>query len=105
MFALKITHKGKDTVVGVRDGLLTVLVHDESERCIVYANSVETESRERNIWFNAEEMDGEIEVEVVETPHLSMPLKTEQGVSIRKAPSKIERYRMLEETLKEKGLI
>ena len=51
MFALKITYKGKDTVVGVRDGLLTVLVHDESERCIVYANSVETESRERNIWL------------------------------------------------------
>ncbi len=50
-------------------------------------------------------MDGEIEVEVVESVHLSNPLKTEQGVSIRKAPSKLERYRMLEETLKEKGLI
>ena len=105
MFALKITYKGKDTIVGVKDGLLTVWVHDESDRCIVYADSVETESKERNIWFSAEEMDGEIEVEVVETLHLSMPLKTEQGVSIRKAPSKIERYRMLEETLKEKGLI
>ena len=105
MFALKITYKGKDTVVGGRDGLLTVWVHDESDRCIVYADSVETKSKERNVWFNAEEMDGEIEVEVVESVHLSNPLKTEQGVSIRKALSKQERYRMLEETLKEKGLI
>lgn len=105
MFALKITYKGKDTIVGVKDGLLTVWVHDESDRCIVYANSVETASKERNIWFNAEETDGEIEVEVVETENLSMPLKTEHGVSTRKAPSKIEKYRMLKEILKEKGLI
>lgn len=105
MFALKITYKGKDSVVGVINGLLTVCIYDESEKCCMYANAIETESEERNVWFDAEEVNEEIDIEVIQTESLSVPLKIEQGISFRKTPSKHERYRMLKEILKEKGLI
>ena len=66
MLALKITNKGKDTVVGVKDGLLTVLIHDESDRCIMHASSVEINRKEKHIWFDAEEMSEEIEIETLD---------------------------------------
>lgn len=105
MLALKITNKGKETVVGVKDGLLTVLIHDEFNRCIMHASSVEINRKEKNIWFDAEEMDEEMEIEVVDTEYLSIPMKIKSKVSSGKVQSEFERYCMLEEYLKEKGLI
>lgn len=111
MKAFEIIHNDKKTIVGVEDGLLTILVNtlnaNGRKDSFIYSGTVEYDSKTKNTWheFLPIEEGDVIKIKVVDADNLTPPVKSIRDENIKRPESKLERFYRLENLLKQEGLI
>lgn len=111
MKAFEIIHNDNKTIVGVADGLLTILVNtlnvNGRKDSFIYSGTMDYTSKTRNTWHGYLPIkEGDvIKIKVVDAENITPPVKSIRDEKIKRPESKLESFYRLENLLKQEGLI
>ena len=107
MKGFELNYNGKISYITVEDGLILIMIGNVDNKGNFYVGGWEYDKQNKIIWYNniPISVGDKFEVKFTEINEITKPAQCLHDKSIKRPISKLEAFRQLEQSLKNKGLL